>query len=315
MSALGAVGEGLVELSLSGDRSDVELGFGGDAANVCVMAARHGATTRLAGRVGDDGLGTRLLDFWRAEGVDVSGVRRDGDANTGLYLNEVSGNAAHRFAYWRSGSAGSRLAPADLSADFFDGLGILVVTGVTLAISESSALAAARAVTLAREAGAKIACVLNHRPALGGNVLEVAHLARASDVVFGSTEDAAAIYGVTEVADLAAALGGGPDELVLTDGSRPAVVRTRDGTTWQPVPRVAVRDAAGAGDALAGAYLAARLRNVAPDASLLWGVAAATLSVGGRGCAASYPSMKATESLVSRLDDARHEAMRGATRA
>jgi 2-dehydro-3-deoxygluconokinase len=314
VSALGAVGEGLVEFSLVDDRLGVELGFGGDAANVCVMAARLGATTRLAARVGDDPLGARLIAFWQRQGVDVTAVRRDRAARTGLHLNDAIGGAGDRFMCSRRGSAGSRLAPEDLSSSFFDALGILVVTGVTLAVSESSALAAARAVTLARAAGAKIACVLNHRPALGGNPLEVAHLARASDVVIASTEDTRVVFGATEPSDVAAALQGGPEEVVLTDGPRPALVRTRDITTRQPVPRVAVCDAAGAGDALAGAYLGARLRGIRPDVSLRWGVAAATLSVGARGLAASYPSLRRTSSLVARLAAAERESNGAAVR-
>jgi 2-dehydro-3-deoxygluconokinase len=305
MTAIGAVGEGLAELSLAGDGRDVQLGFGGDAANVCVMAARLGAPARLAGRVGDDALGARLLAFWERRGVDVSAVQRDVAASTGLCLND---GTTHRFTYWRRGSAGSRFTADDLRPEFFDRLGILVVTGVTLAVSESSARAAGRAVELARAAGARIACVLNRCPALGGDPVELARLARASDIVIASTEDATAVFGAAEATDVAAALDGGPDELVLTDGPRPAVVRTADGTTRQPVPRMRIHDATGAGDALAGAYLAARLRDQPPEVSLRWGVAAASLSVGAS--AAEYPSLKATAAMVARLRDTEVRALR-----
>lgn len=301
MRPLGAIGEGLVELAAGPDSAQVTLGFGGDAANICVMAARLGAPARLAGRIGADAMGDRLLAFWRAQGVDVSGVLRDPGAATGLYLNEPTPSGDHRFTYWRTGSAGSRLEPADLDNEFFTGLGALVITGVTLAVSSTSAATARHAVERARAADTIVAHVLNHRPALGGEPGEQAALARSSDILIASAEDAQAVFGVADVVVLAELLAGGPTELVVSDGPRPAVLATADGCVRQPVPQVAVRNAAGAGDALAAAYLAARLGGLGPSTGLAWGVAAATLSVEREGCASSYPTAEETRELVARL--------------
>ncbi len=49
---------------------------GGMAANASVAVARLGGQARYWGRVGDDDLGTRILDQLTAEGVDVAAVRR-----------------------------------------------------------------------------------------------------------------------------------------------------------------------------------------------------------------------------------------------
>jgi 2-dehydro-3-deoxygluconokinase len=297
VTAVGAIGEGLAELALGPGPDAAELGVGGDAANVCVMVARLESPARLAGRVGDDGLGRRLLDFWRARGVDVSAVRSDAEAATGLYVNEPAPDG-HRFTYWRRGSAGSRMCPSDLEDAFFEDLGVLVVTGVTLAVSRSSAEAARSAIDRARERGTRICCVLNHRPALGGDVGELAAVARASDILIASAEDAAAVFADADV-DALAALG--PAEIVLTEGARPATVVADRGVVRQPVPQVAERNAAGAGDALAGAYLAGRAQGLGPAEGLAWGVAAATLSVQRDGCATSYPSRAETIELADRL--------------
>jgi 2-dehydro-3-deoxygluconokinase len=298
---LGAVGEGLLELAFDEDR--VEIGYGGDAANVCVMAARLGAGARLAGRVGSDAPGRRLMAFWRERGVDVGSVRRDPDALTGLYVNETLPNGDHRFGYWRKGSAGSRLEPGDIDDAFLQGLDVVVVTGVTLAVSSSSAGAAQRAIDRARSLGARVACVLNHRPALGADIADVAEVARESDVVIGSREDADALIGSADAAELAEALGPGPAEVVLTDGALPATVIDRRGRTSQPVPTVATRNSGGAGDALAGAYLAARIEGRPPGASLAVGVAAAALSVQRGGCAAAYPTAAEVHEMALRLPE------------
>jgi 2-dehydro-3-deoxygluconokinase len=296
VTVLGAIGEGLAELTLGPGPDAAQLGVGGDAANVCVMAARMGQPARLAGRVGEDGLGSRLLAFWEGRGVDVSGVRSDPEAPTGLYVNEPIPGHRHRFTYWRRDSAGSRVCSDDLGERFFDGLGVLVFTGITLAISRSAALAVRNAIAEARARGARVCCVLNHRPALGGDTNELAELAAASDFLIASLEDVAAVFGGDrEVAAL------GPPEVVLTDGAEP-VVGIADGVrSRQPVPPVDERNAAGAGDALAGAYLAARLKGRAPSVGLAWGVAAATLSVQRDGCATSYPSREETMELAGRL--------------
>jgi sulfofructose kinase len=53
----------------------VECG-GGMAANASVAVARLGGQAHYWGRVGDDALGTRILDQLVAEGIDVSSARR-----------------------------------------------------------------------------------------------------------------------------------------------------------------------------------------------------------------------------------------------
>ncbi|HEX7291322.1 MAG TPA: sugar kinase [Conexibacter sp.] len=296
-----SIGEGLGELSLGEPGATfVTLGSGGDAANLGVMAARLGASVRLGGRVGDDGLGRWLLACWRSNGIDVGSVRIDADAATGLYVNEPTPDG-HRFVYWRTGSAGSRLEPGDLAEDLFDDVGLLVLTGVTLAVSDSSARAVAHAVAAARAAGGRVACVLNHRPALGGDVGELAALARASDTLIGSREDAHAVFGTSEPTTLRELLAGGPQELVVTHGAGAAVAFDGDRGWLQSVPQVEARNAGGAGDALAGAYLAARLRGEPVARSLAWGVAAASLSVQREGCASAYPTAAETAALLSEL--------------
>jgi 2-dehydro-3-deoxygluconokinase len=302
VTAIGAIGEGLVELSPAGpDSGALSVNFGGDAANVAVMAARLGTHARFGGRVGGDTLGERLVEFWRRQGVGTGAVRSDSDGATGLYLNETQPDGRHRFTYWRTGSAGSRLRPGDLEQPFFDDLGILVVTGVTLAVSSTSAAAAAEAVDRARAAHARIACVLNHRPALGGDPAELAELARSADILIASADDADAVFGVADAVDLRALLTPGPAEVVVTAGARPAVALTADAAVRQPAPPVQVRNAAGAGDALAGAYLAARAGALPVRQSLRWGVAAASLSVQVEGCASAYPSGEETRAMAAQL--------------
>lgn len=300
MASLAVIGEGLVELELDSPSASLRLGSGGDAANIAVMAARLGSSARLGGRVGADPLGDWLLSFWRSCGVDLACVRIDPRAATGLYLNAPGEDGDHRFVYWRTGSAGSRLSYEDLGERFFAQLAILVVTGVTFAVSRESADTALQAIEHARRQGSRIACVLNHRPALGSKTDSLAAVAQSADIVIGSREDASAVFGEDDPQRLGRA-GLAVPELVLTAGGEPVKAVIDGVLLMQPVPATDVVNAAGAGDAFAGAYLARRLAGRPPSEALAWGVAASARSVSRRGCAISYPSLSEVGALASRL--------------
>ena len=252
------------------------------------MAARLGTEARLCGRVGDDALGRQLLEFWRRSGVDTRWVVVD-DGPTGIYVNERLVGGGSRFHYHRRGSAGSRLAVPDVRDDFLEGLGVLHSTGVTFAISASAAEASRAAAHGARQRGIAVSLAVNHRPALGGDVAALAAEARAADIVFVSLEEAGPVLGVERPGDVVSALRGGPREVVVTTGPAGALVGAEGAVSTVAAPRVDVVDAAGAGDALAGVYLASRLQGMAPVRALERAVRAASLSCRAFGCALSYP--------------------------
>lgn len=279
---IGTIGEGLYELGVDEGAVDEAPrgGYGGDAANTAVMAARLGGG-RLCARVGDDALGRLLLDFWRRNGVDTRSVAIDA-APTGIYVNERLAAGGCRFHYHRRGSAGSRLSADDVDDAFLDGLGALHYTGVTLAISTSAAAAARLAARRARERGALVSFAVNHRPALQPDVRELAAAARGADVVFASREESELVFA-------AAAPNPSLRELVLTLGADGAVVFAGGEEIRVAAPPVESVDASGAGDALAAVYLADRIAGVPAGRALARAVTAATLSCRSFGAALSYP--------------------------
>ena len=81
-----ALGEPLVELNQTrAGEPQYQQGFGGDTSNAVIAAARQARCAYLT-RVGGDSFGAQLLELWKAEGVDTSGVEVDPDAHTGLYF-------------------------------------------------------------------------------------------------------------------------------------------------------------------------------------------------------------------------------------
>jgi len=279
---IGTIGEGLYELGVDEGAVDGEprQGYGGDAANTAVMAARLGGA-RFCGRVGDDALGRLLLEFWRRSGVDTRSVVTD-DGPTGIYVNERLAGGGCRFHYHRRGSAGSRLSSDDVTDAFLDGLGALHFTGVTLAISTSAAAAARLAARRARERGTIVSFAVNHRPALRPDARELSAAAHGADIVFVSSEESELVFG-------AGAPSTAAQEVVHTLGADGAVAFVKGEEIRIAAPPVASVDASGAGDALAGVYLAERVAGVPAERALTRAVAAATLSCRSFGAALSYP--------------------------
>ena len=213
--------------------SSLTLGVAGAESNVAIGARRLGCPAAWVGRVGDDELGELVVSRIRAEGVDVGGVIRDPGAPTSLMLKERRTAGMVRVLYYRRNGPGSRLLPSDLDPAQVAAAGILHVTGITPALSDSALATVDRAVTLAREAGVPVSFDVNYRSALWPPD-------RAAAVCRG-------------LADL------GAGHAVVKLGPRGAVAAV-DGQVHavEPVPVQAV-DPVGAGDAFVAGYLAETL--------------------------------------------------------
>jgi 2-dehydro-3-deoxygluconokinase len=118
----------------------------GAEANAAVGLARLGHSVAYIGRVGGDGFGTAIVRKLRGEGVDVEHLVVDDTAPTGLMIRERRAFGAAHVLYYRSGSAGSRLGPADVdsAAALFEGASWLHVTGITPALSPTARAAVER---------------------------------------------------------------------------------------------------------------------------------------------------------------------------
>lgn len=162
------VGEAMVELWSEGRLSEapsLRRAYGGDVLNTLVMAARLGASTGFVTRVGKDPFGAALREAWRGEGVGVDHAPLVDGVN-GVYFISRSQGGEREFSYRRSGSAAAGLSAADIDADYLARARVLLVSGVTQAISKGAQAAALKAAELARERGVVVAYDPNYRPAL-----------------------------------------------------------------------------------------------------------------------------------------------------
>jgi fructoselysine 6-kinase len=241
------------------------MGFpGGNAANVAVWARRGGVDAAFLGAVGTDPAGTRLLALLGAEGVDVSGAER----HPGFTAWTLVGDAAHgmeRFISWDPGVTPLyRLAPDQIpglaAADFVH----LPLYPEWADLAESLALSGVR---LSLDIGA-----------LGDMPLPPALAARCH-IVFasaqGTVQQAEAI-----VADLLALDCG---IVVVSLGGDGAIAGDATGIFHAPALPVDLPESLGAGDALAGAMLAALASGATVASALAKGTEAGSRACRTRG--------------------------------
>lgn len=263
-----------------------ELSFGGAESNVAIALSRLDVPVTWISRLGRDSLGRLILRELAAEGVDVE-VEVDPDAPTGFMLKERRTPFATDVTYFRTGSAASKLAPADVCTATVEQSALLHVTGITPALSASASEATRAAVELARSSGVTVSFDLNYRTKLWSPTAAAAafrSLVASSDVVFAGVEEAQLLFPtLDEPAELAAALveAGATDAIIKqgADGCTAVI----DGVDWrQPAVPVSVVDAVGAGDAFVAGYLSALLHGT--DSAQRLRTAAAT---GAFACLAS----------------------------
>ncbi|GAA2876866.1 sugar kinase [Streptosporangium fragile] len=288
------LGETMASLHGSGPLrlgGDLALSIAGAEANVAIGLARLGHTARWAGVVGADELGALVLRTLRAEAVDVSSVRIDPERPTGLLIQENRIGDVARVHYYRSGSAGSMLGTADVTAALAAGgpPRILHVTGITPALGPEPRAAVEHAVRRARELGARVCLDVNHRARLWDTAEASAVLGRLLpyvDVLIASHDE----LPIVAPGGAAGALDAGVGEVVVKHGAAGAEVWAGGEHAALPARRVPVRSTVGAGDAFVAGYLSGLLEGLPPAGRLERGVTLGAFAVATHGDWHGLPS-------------------------
>ena len=286
------LGEPLVEFNQLPDGDLYKAGFGGDTSNTAIAAARQGAKAGYVTSIGQDRFGDLLEDLWRREGVDISGVKRDAKAPTGIYFVTHS-TEGHQFHYYRAGSAASRMTAQDLPRETITHAKILHVSAISQAISESACATVAAAIDIARAAGVRVCFDTNLRLKLWS--LEEARKAifaaiERADILRPALDDAQTLTGLENpdaILDRFIAIG--PKLVAMTMG-KDGVLLADGAQRHRIIPhRVQAVDATGAGDTFNGAFLARLIAGDAPLDAARYANAAAALKTTGYGAVAPMP--------------------------
>lgn len=274
---------------------EFEIRPGGAEATVAVGVHRLGHSSGWVSRLGDDELGHYTLNFVRAEGVDVSQVKKDTDASTGIFIRErlTGGNARH--FYYRSGSAFSHLLPQDLSVEYIASSKVLHLTGITPSLSPSCLETVRAAIEIAHDNGVLVTFDPNVRLKLWTKkqahpVIE--ELMVAADYVLPGIEEMHQLYGELSVEQILARLHDlGCAKVVLKLGREGAIVSDAQGSEHLPgYPNPEPVDLMGAGDAFSAGFIAGLLKNLDMKDSAELANAVASMSVMLPGNIESLPS-------------------------
>jgi 2-dehydro-3-deoxygluconokinase len=251
MAAIVTFGEIMLRLSPPGwellfQSPRLDAVFGGGEANVAVSLAVLGREVRYVSAIPANAIGDAAVrELWKW-GVDTSFVLRQG-RRLGIYFATRGANQrASEVTYDRSGSAMAEAKPGDFDwPKILAGAGWFHVSGITPALSASSAALTLEAVRAARAAGVTVSVDLNFRAKLWNYGRTAPQIMRGivehADLVIGNEEDFQKALGI------GAAAGPAPGKLDIGEYKR---LTERALIEFPSVGRAAVtlRDSRGADD-------------------------------------------------------------------
>ncbi|MBU9713820.1 sugar kinase [Evansella tamaricis] len=241
--------------------------FGGAETNVAIGLTRLGHRAGWISRIGNDEFGKALISFVRGEGIDVSQVKIDKTAPTGLYFKEVRSGDQVKVQYYRKGSAASMLSPEDLDERYIAKAKYLHITGITPALSESCYQSILKAVSFAKNNGVQVVFDPNLRKKLWSEeearkvLIELSGLA---DILLPGVDEGSFMFGENNPIKLGEKfLQLGPELVIIKVGAKGAYYFTDEGYGLVPgFPLKTVIDPVGAGDGFAAGIISGLLDGV-----------------------------------------------------
>jgi sugar/nucleoside kinase (ribokinase family) len=232
------------------------LSIGGCAANVAVDLVRLGRRATVVGRVGDDAFGRFAIDALSTAGVDVGYlVSLPGQATSTSMIINVRGED-RRFIH--APGANARLDGNEISADLLKQTRAVYVGGYGLSDRPTPERITAL-FRAAHEFGVKT--ILDVVVPQGKDCWPFLEpVLPWTDVFFPNDDEARAITGQTDPAAQAAAFRqAGAQTVVITCGSRGAVIASPNGVFRAAAFPVDFVDGTGSGDAFVAGYIHALL--------------------------------------------------------
>lgn len=273
------------------------LRIGGAESNFAVALSRLAVPVTWVSRIGDEPLGRFLYDLLAAEGLDLRFVERDPEAPTGIFFKWHE-DGESRVLYRRAGSAASRLSPEHVPAEAFEGVRLVHLTGITMALSRSARATVLAVAEEARRRGLTVTFDPNYRPALWNGPREAEEVQRAVlplvDWYLCGEAEGCLVLGASSAADLRVAVReAGAGDAAVRLGARGAVVWEDAGAVEVPPLRVEdVVDEVGAGDGFAAGFAYGLLRGWRPSRCARAGNLLAAHALRGTGDWETFPRLE-----------------------
>jgi fructokinase len=250
-------GESLIDLIVHPD-GRVSAIPGGGPFNTARTIARLGGSAAYLGRISTDRFGRALLDRLALDGVDCRLVQTT-DAPTTLAVAELDDSGAADYHFYLDGTAAPGLSDEGLA----DALAVTETRAIhigTLGLVLEPMATALEALVATAADDVVVMIDPNCRPSATPDPVvlraRVERLAARADVIKASRDDLRFLFPSLDLDQaVSALLARGVSAVLVTDGGNAVRVVTAGGATTLPVPRIAVVDTVGAGDAFGGGFL------------------------------------------------------------
>ena len=178
-----------------------DASFGGGEANVAVSLANYGIPVEFVSRIPKNDIGEACIMNLKKYGVGVNNIIRGGERLGIYFLEKGSVSRASKVVYDRSLSSIAQIEKGMIDWDsIFEDATWFHWTGITPAISQSTADVCSEAIQIASEKGITVSCDLNYRKNLwkyGKKAHEIMpDLVKGCDIVLGNEEDAEMSLGI-----------------------------------------------------------------------------------------------------------------------
>jgi ribokinase len=267
---------------------------GGKGANQAVAAARAGGSVCFIARVGDDMFGESAVQGFRKDGISVEFVTKDIDAPSGVAEIFVAEDGENSIAV--ASGANARLSPSDV----MNAKEAIIGSDVLIMQLETPLETVQAAAQIASQNGVMV--ILNPAPA---QPLEDSLYQNCS--ILTPNESEAEILSGIPVNDekdaeraARALLAKGVTTVIVTLGSKGALLVTDDVCELVPGYRVEAVDATAAGDVFNGALAVALAEKKSLQDALCFANAAAAISVTKLGAQPSAPQREEIEKLLEK---------------
>ena len=258
---------------------DLQSQCGGPASTALVTLSRLGISTCFLGSVSDDPIGVEVLKGLRADQVDYSFLKITPGHTSQFAFIAVSRESGNRTIFWHRGST-PPLKKEEVDLSPFTGAKVLHLDGLMI---EASVEAARQA----RARGLKV--VLDAGTMREGSLELVSQI----DVLIASARFAVPLVGEGSPAEkaLEALSRFGPEEIVITLGTKGSVGWNRGKVFTQSAFPVDVVDTTGAGDVYHGAYIYGLLKGWNMKACMRFASATSALKCRAIGAREGIPTL------------------------
>ncbi len=181
--------------------NQLQATFGGGEANVAVSIANYGLDSLYITKLPNNDIGQGAVNSLRYFGVDTSKIVRGGERVGIYYLEKGASQRPSKVIYDRAHSAISTANRADFDWDsIFEGASWYHFTGITPALSDTTAQICLDSLMVAKKKNIKVSCDLNYRKNLWSKAKAhqtMSKLMEYVDVCIGNEEDAYDVFGIS----------------------------------------------------------------------------------------------------------------------